>query len=353
MASRRFRQRVNLLAACCAALVLFLFFRGSFTPQPSYPVVEVKKETAPLPDLDARPQIKKENEPPEELKIAQQGKPKAWSKIGGDEVELVVASMRKENVTWLHEYLPDWKKSIYVVDDPTAEFTVPLNKGREAMVFLTYIIDRYDSLPENVIFHHAERFQWHNDNLDYDALPLLQKFKIERLKNQGYVNLRCAWVLGCPVEIRPKVDATPGKEGEPVHAKHVYKAAFEELFPGVEVPDAIGVNCCSQFGVRRETIKQRPKSEYIRYREWLKKSPLGDALSGRVLEYSWHLIFGKKAIYCPNAGECYCQTYGICDKKCDERSCDNQYILPPYATLPKGWPHLGWKGEDREWSGQP
>lgn len=163
------------------------------------------------------------------------------------------------------------------------------SKSQQALtVRISYIIDRYDSLPENVIFHHAERFQWHNDNLDYDALPLLQKFKIERLKDQGYVNLRCAWVLGCPVEIRPKVDATPGKAGEPVHAKHVYKAAFEELFPGVEVPDEIGVNCCSQFGVRRETIKQRPKSEYIRYREWLKKSPLGDDLSGRVLEYSWH-----------------------------------------------------------------
>lgn len=145
MASRRFRQRVNLLAACAAALFLFLFFRNSFAPppQPSYTpaVVEVKKEPAPAPNLDARPQIKKENEPPDELRIAQEGKPKAWSKIGDDEekVELVVASMRKENVTWLHEYLPNWKKNIYVVDDPTAEFTVPLNKGREAMVFLTWV----------------------------------------------------------------------------------------------------------------------------------------------------------------------------------------------------------------------
>ena len=152
----------------------------------------------------------------------------------------------------------------------------------------SYIIDRYDTLPANVIFHHAERFQWHNDNLDYDALPLLQKFRLEHLKEQGYVNLRCAWVLGCPVEIRPITDATPASADEPVHAKHVYKGAFEELFPGVTVPEEIGVNCCSQFGVRRETIKRRSKAEYIKYREWLKESPLGDDLSGRVLEYSWH-----------------------------------------------------------------
>lgn len=54
-----------------------------------------------------------------------------------DSVEMVVASMLSENVTWLDNYLVDWKKNIYVVDDPMAKFTVPMNKGREAMVFLT------------------------------------------------------------------------------------------------------------------------------------------------------------------------------------------------------------------------
>ena len=59
--------------------------------------------------------------------------------LGDDDVEMVVASMKKENTTWLQEYLLDWHKSIYVVDDPTAELTVPKNKGREAMVVLTYV----------------------------------------------------------------------------------------------------------------------------------------------------------------------------------------------------------------------
>ena len=55
----------------------------------------------------------------------------------GSDVELVVASMRKENTAWLEDYLVDWKKSIYVVDDENAALRVPKNKGREAMVFLT------------------------------------------------------------------------------------------------------------------------------------------------------------------------------------------------------------------------
>lgn len=59
---------------------------------------------------------------------------------GYDDVEMVVASLRSENITWLDDYLLDWKKNIYVVDDDDAELKVPQNKGREAMVFLTYVI---------------------------------------------------------------------------------------------------------------------------------------------------------------------------------------------------------------------
>lgn len=61
-----------------------------------------------------------------------------YPEAGNDDVEMVVASMNSENTTWLDQYLLDWKKNIYVVDDETARFTVPINKGREAMVFLTY-----------------------------------------------------------------------------------------------------------------------------------------------------------------------------------------------------------------------
>lgn len=63
--------------------------------------------------------------------------PRGAGRPGPEDVEMVVASMKKENVTWLDDFLLDWKKNIYVVDDPTAPLTVDVNKGREAMVFLT------------------------------------------------------------------------------------------------------------------------------------------------------------------------------------------------------------------------
>lgn len=51
--------------------------------------------------------------------------------------DMVVASMKDDDTSWLFEFFPDWHKSIYVVDDKSAPLTVPRNKGREGMVYLT------------------------------------------------------------------------------------------------------------------------------------------------------------------------------------------------------------------------
>lgn len=50
---------------------------------------------------------------------------------------VVVASQASENATWIGEAFPKWEQHIYRVDDPDAPLTVPKNKGRESMVYLT------------------------------------------------------------------------------------------------------------------------------------------------------------------------------------------------------------------------
>lgn len=49
----------------------------------------------------------------------------------------VVASFQKDDVNWVSEHFPDWEINRYVVDNTSAQFTVPKNKGRESMVYLT------------------------------------------------------------------------------------------------------------------------------------------------------------------------------------------------------------------------
>ncbi|KAI1333417.1 hypothetical protein F5Y16DRAFT_415106 [Xylariaceae sp. FL0255] len=271
------------------------------------------------------------------------------------DLELVVASTESDDRTWLYEHLSYWRKSIYVIDDDKddsnaipLQLSVPENKGQEAMAYLTYIIDRYDSLPSNVIFTRGSRFAWHNDNPDYDGLPILENFRLSYLREAGYVNMRCAWVVGCPAEIRPELDEGAArnlkgnnnsvagvKKRTQLMTKHVYKRAFEELLPELPVPEVVAVGCCAQFGVTAETIRQRPREDYIRFHEWLLSTSLDDSLSGGVFEYSWHIIFGRSPVHCPSAQDCYCKVYGVCDTVCDaEGSCQGRYTLPRYSIPP-------------------
>lgn len=151
-----------------------------------------------------------------------------------------------------------------------------------------YIIDRYDSLPNNTLFLHAERFQWHNDNPDYDGYPLLRDFQFTYLQEEGYVNLRCVWTIGCPAAIHPFEDEVVSEQHQDQTTGEIYKQAFEELLPEYPVPGEVGVSCCAQFAVTKEVIRQRPKEDYIRFRDWLLNTPFQDGLSGRFFEYSWH-----------------------------------------------------------------
>jgi len=84
--------------------------------------------------------------------------------------------VQKEDETtadWLAEFSPDWQAVVYVTDrtsdDPAPSNTslikphhLPVNKGREASVYLTYIIQHYHSLPDYVVFIHGKRYQIHN-----------------------------------------------------------------------------------------------------------------------------------------------------------------------------------------------
>jgi hypothetical protein len=61
------------------------------------------------------------------------------------------------------------------------------------------------------------------------------------------------------------------------------------------------------------------------------------------------VIFGKPPVHCPSAKDCYCKVFGICNLECpDQGSCKGRYTLPPYSSLPNGWPYVGWDGKERQ-----
>jgi hypothetical protein len=174
---------------------------------------------------------------------------------------------------------------------------------------------------------------------------MLQRLQIPYLISQGYANLRCIWTLGCPSEL-----ILDGAEIDSSRTTNIaYSKAFGELFQNLTLPPRIGVPCCAQFSVSRGAMLQRPLSDYQHYRQWILDTNLEDHISGRVLEYSWHFIFGKEYVHCPVAGECYCKTFGLCNLDCgEEGKCGERWPFPPSPALPNGWPEVGWDGKTRD-----
>lgn len=183
------------------------------------------------------------------------------------------------------------------MDEPNGAFHVPKNKGREAMAYLTYLIDHYHSFPSTVTFLHSHRDGWpggwHTDATGYDNVISLQTLNVSYVQDAGYANLRCLHIPGCPDEIQPFRDPLDSDRD----AEHAMLEAWSFIFGHTSaVPQTISAACCSQFAVSRDQILARSLQEYRRIREWLLQTPLSDDASGRVLEYLWHIIFGRDAV---------------------------------------------------------
>ncbi|KAF2399707.1 hypothetical protein EJ06DRAFT_511919 [Trichodelitschia bisporula] len=267
---------------------------------------------------------------------------------GNYSVTVVVPRLKSEDVSWL-DLVPGVKKAVYVVDAPEGEklgrdeHRVLKNKGREAMAYLTYILDNYEvGFPDIVVFTHASRFAWHNnDALHGDVVEMLKLIRRRRVVREGYVNLRCQWYPGCPGWLRPVENAGGGGgDGGGEKGEEGYVAgAWGEMFPGERVPEVLGQACCAQFAVSGERLKMVERGRYEGIRDWLLKTELEDGVSGRVLEYAWQWVWRGVGVYCPGMHECYCDGYGLCWE--DEGSFQKWFEMRYYVRRDE-WELLAW-----------
>ena len=222
---------------------------------------------------------------------------------------LVIPKMKHEDDTWIENELPDVEAAVYVVNDPDAPLHPPRNKGHEVMVYLSYIIDHYEILPDVMIFMHAHQHSWHNEDVfDFNAAEMIRRMSPERVTREGFMNVRCAWSPGCPDWMHPgTVEQDVNKQEETMIAK-----SWSEIFPLDPIPQVLAQPCCAQFAASRDRVLAVPKSRYIYYRDWLLRTELTDYISGRIWEYLWHVIFTGESIFCPSQSCCYCDGYGLC-----------------------------------------
>ncbi|KAF2164204.1 hypothetical protein M409DRAFT_68080 [Zasmidium cellare ATCC 36951] len=285
---------------------------------------------------------------------------------------------------WLKPLEKKYHLCVYTVDDAkdraSYHLQVPANRGHEAMVFLTFLADNYENIPAaGAVFIHGARYQWHNDQPEYDNLDLLSSLNVSNaLKPYGYHNLRCDWSAStCSAK-----ESVPQRSLEtvfkarlqPWDARAVSDVALSDalvtLFGGGKPNeqvllgrfDAVRSQCCAQFVVSPQHIWQHSRAEYVALRQWLLDgghgqgtAPLDDRVAGRIISYVWHILFMQdarspisldqlNAQACPSAPDCYCRLYGRCNLQgCTSGGCRGQYNLPPGFRLPAGFEkaHVG------------
>ena len=112
---------------------------------------------------------------------------------------LVMGRVKEDQVDWIDGRALNVNVSIYSMDDPRGKNKVPKNKGREAMAYLTYIIDHYDELADTTLFMHPHQWAWHNNILlGMNSSLTIQRLSSARVARQGYMNTRCHQDPGCP-----------------------------------------------------------------------------------------------------------------------------------------------------------
>lgn len=238
------------------------------------------------------------------------------SKLWNRTQRLVVAKLRDDDNLWIDFELGDLiepngplSTAIYVVNDKEAQYHPPENKGHEAIVYLTYIIDFYDDLPDVSLFMHGHGVAWHNnDLLNLSSALMVRHLNLEKVEREGYMNLRCHWSPGCPDWLHPNEVEYDGNKQEQL----LFAPAWKQLFPEAPVPDVLSQPCCSQFAVTRARIRETPRERFVAMRDWILGTDLADEDSGRIFEYCWQYLFHHTTSFCPEPRICYCDGYGVC-----------------------------------------
>lgn len=191
---------------------------------------------------------------------------------------IIAGGLSREKPGWFSQLPENMMQKYYPVRDTSSGY---INKGHEAMFYLQYIIDHYETLPDFMVFVHDHHRAWHNSDVtDRSTIHLLRDLKWTYVATQGFVNLRCIGDPNCPT-IEPL-----GGYLQVGDMKDFFEAAWKELLePEFGPQPTLAATCCAQFVVTRDTVITKPKEFYVRAKDWIVASDGSDWQIGRVFEY--------------------------------------------------------------------
>jgi len=171
---------------------------------------------------------------------------------------------------------------IYDKENPKNPLNIPVNKGNEASVYLKYIVDYYENLPDFTFFIHDEEYSWHHSGSIIDKYNEAVKSK----KLYYNINDKNKW------DTRNSITKEHGKE---VYNDFMiwYKKYLGGYIPIFFIPSDFiyGYNGSAQFLVHKNRIRNLPKEFYENLYKWIITTDLTNDISGRYLEWTWHVMW--------------------------------------------------------------
>lgn len=194
----------------------------------------------------------------------------------------IVVSRYKKVVDFVYKINNNKNINVMIYDKENLNnpLNIPVNKGNEASVYLKYIIDNYDKLTDFTFFIHDDEYAWHHSG------SIIDKFNEALMSNKMYYNIndKCHW------------------NGKNLIGKNMYNELLkwyneyiEEYIPISKVPNnsdfIYGYLGSAQFLVHKDLIRNLPKEFYIKIYEWIITTDLSNSISGRFLEWTWHIFW--------------------------------------------------------------
>jgi hypothetical protein len=196
--------------------------------------------------------------------------------------KVIVVSRWREDISWIDVYLGDIDHIVYTKEDTLALHNILNNKAQEATCYLRYIIDYYEKLPEIVVFLHAHRHAWHQQDPDdvVKGLRTLQWGKYEYM----------------PLQTKHMTNTQFRKNDTNRQFAFNYLLWTEVLHELGQPPDTIVCPCCASFAIKRQAILRRSKSFYENIYNFLQTTKEANSVTSRTMEFTWHIIFGQPHI---------------------------------------------------------
>jgi hypothetical protein len=196
----------------------------------------------------------------------------------------IVVSRYNNNTDWTKYYYDIHPCIIKIYDKNNSEnpYNIPVNKGNEASVYLKYIIDHYNNLPDYIFFIHDEEYSWHHKG------SIIERF-IESLievynKDIKYKNINSTWW-----------DINSHSSSNNIMKSYWdwYSRYIETFIPKKSLRQPIWINKpgSAQFIVHRNRIIKFPIEFYYNIYNWIISTSISSYESGRYLEYTWHIFW--------------------------------------------------------------